>query len=109
MADYNEKGQEIPDQTPIELTIGQKRPETLQQMIARMVHVYSMNAVKSGIESFEDADDFDTEEEEFKSEHQMTDMQEENPIYKPFIIKTDSITKPEPDPPATEPAAALKQ
>lgn len=109
MAKYNLKGEEIPDQTPIELPIGHKVPETLEQMIARMVRIHSVAAIKEGLESFEDADDFETDEEEFKSPHQLTQMQEEEPQYKPSILKTDQPEKPPaPSPAPAEPAAALK-
>lgn len=104
MAEYNEKGQEVPDQRPIELPIGYNQPETLQQMIARMVRIHSVVAMKKEMESFEEADDFETEEEEFKSSHQMTDMQEEYPPYKPSILKTDQREKKEEPKPPVEPA-----
>lgn len=104
MAVYNKEGQEVPDQKPVELPIGYNHPETLQQMISRMVRVYSIQAAKQELESFEEADDFETEEEEFKSSHQMTDMQEEHPPYKPSILKTDQREKKEEPKPPSEPA-----
>lgn len=117
---YNEKGQEIPDNTPVALPLGARNPESLQQMITRLVRVHSEIAVKEQLESLDEADDFETGEEEPVSQFQMTDMQEENLQYKPSILKTDQTEKPPapaerpPAPaPATfagkvEPAAALK-
>lgn len=107
MAQYNEKGQEIPDPTPIELPIGYKAPETLESMISRMVRVHSLLAVKEGLESFEESDDFDDDENEMTSPYQMTQMQEENPKYKPSLLKTDQ-KKEKPTAEPAEPAAALK-
>lgn len=119
MAEYNSKGQEMPDNTPVALPAGSRVPETLQQMIARMVQIHSVAAMKQELESFEEADDFDVEEDgELKSTHQMTQMEEELPRYKPSIIKSDRRTEkekppaePKEKPPAepAEPAAALKK
>lgn len=94
---YNEKGQEMPDNTPVELPLGARNPESLSQMITRLVRIHSELAVKEHLESFEEAEDFETGEGEPLSPFQMTDMQEEvlaNP--------------PAPTPAPAEPAAALK-
>jgi len=80
MAKYDRFHREIPDCTPVSLPVGYERPESLESMIARMVKIESLKAAKEGKESFEESDDFDiTDEEEvkFTSDHQFTDMQEE--------------------------------
>lgn len=58
---YNEKGEEILDQTPVELPLNFKRPQTLQERIADItrLELMSLDAAKRGEESFEEADDFD--------------------------------------------------
>lgn len=83
MAKYNEKHQEIPDPTPVEMPLGYERPESLESMIARMIQTVNVRAAKSGqVETFEESDDFETDDEpDLKSPYQMTDMEEEAPIY----------------------------
>lgn len=84
MAKYNNKHEEIPDKTPVEIPLGYEKPEPLESMIARMVRVHSMEAVRQGLESFEEADDFNVDEEEVPlSTYQQTQMQEEVPIERP--------------------------
>lgn len=78
---------EVPDQTPVELPLGYRPPETLQAMIARLVRYESDNASKQGNETFEEADDFDCDDEgEINSPYEMKDMQEE---YAPVVRKRD--------------------
>lgn len=82
MALYNEKHEEIPDNTPVEMPIGYERPESLESMIARMVKTASIQAKKTGqFDTDEEADDFETGEEEPVSPYQFTDMEEEAPRY----------------------------
>lgn len=79
MAKYDKEGRcEIPDPTPVELPVGYEHPESLEAMIARMIRYESLRAEEAGLESFEEADDFDVSDDVvLVSEHQMTDMQEE--------------------------------
>lgn len=61
---YNQAGQEMPDQTPIELPAGYRKPESLQDQIKRLIRVHmSIAADASGRETFEEANDFGPEEE----------------------------------------------
>ncbi|AXH74273.1 MAG: hypothetical protein [Microviridae sp.] len=86
MAKYNSLNQQIPNKTPVEMPIGYERPESLSSMIARMIHSNELQraAHKQGLETFEEADDFDGDDEgEMVSPYQMTDMQEEHPYVKP--------------------------
>lgn len=79
MAIYNAYGQEIPDQTKMELPIGYHHPEPLSSMIQRLINVESQKASREGNETFEEADDFnlDEEEEQFTSQYTMQEMEEE--------------------------------
>lgn len=84
MAQYT-KGyrEEIPDSTPVELPIGYKEPESLEQVIARMIYAADFQKAREvhGVESIEESDDFDVEEDpDFTSEHEMSVMQEESPL-----------------------------
>ncbi len=57
----DDNGHEIPDPNPVALPLGFKRPETLAEQIQRMVRTQvSDAALAGGAETFEDADDFDT-------------------------------------------------
>lgn len=84
MATYTEDGRkEVPDQTPVELPIGYKAPETLEQLMVRMIRNAEFNRIReaAGAETFEEADDFDVEEEnDGLSQYQLNQMQEETPI-----------------------------
>lgn len=66
MAKLDENGHELLDSTPIALPLDAKRPETLAQQIQRLVRTHiSREAEEAGLESFEDAEDFDVGEEDF--------------------------------------------
>lgn len=77
----NERGHEVPDPTPVEWPAGVRRPETLTEQIQRMVRVaVSQQAAAAGMETFEEADDFDIEDEDGDptSPYELTMMQEES-------------------------------
>lgn len=60
----DEKGREIPDPKPLELPIGFKRPESLAEQVQRLVrNQVSQYAAMHGEETFEEADDFDIEDD----------------------------------------------
>lgn len=82
MAKYNELGQEIPDPTPVAMPLGYERPESLSDLVARMVRVHiSKQAHELGLETFEEADDFsmDEDDEVLPSQYEMSGMEEERP------------------------------
>lgn len=72
---FNEKGQELPDNTPVEMPAGHKRPESIQDMIRRLVRTdVSAAAERAGAESFEEANDFEVEEDDaelFPTHHEL--------------------------------------
>lgn len=91
------KGQlvEIPDNTPVELPLGYEHPESLENMIKRMVRIHSQIASESGAETLEEADDFDEEDNMIVSDHQFTDMQEEMlnvPIKERYAKRSTGVT-----------------
>lgn len=77
-------GSEVPDPRPMALPVGFERPESVQDMIRRLVRDQSLQAdlEASGVETFEDADDFDVpddmvppfspHEEDFDPTHGLT-------------------------------------
>lgn len=76
---YYQGGVFYPDQTPLEIPLGYTVPETLEAMIARMVHnehIYH----NPEIDNIDEADDLDVMDEEpiLVSRHEFTEMQEEH-------------------------------
>lgn len=62
---YNDRGEELPDPTPVSLPVGARRPETLEGMIARLVRGrVSELAARDGLETFEEANDFEIESDD---------------------------------------------
>lgn len=60
----NERGEEIPDPTPIEVPAGMKRPETLAEQVQRLVRrQVSDYAALHGHETFEEADDLEMDDD----------------------------------------------
>lgn len=80
---FRSDGREYPDPTPVEIPANAKRPESLQEMIARMVvaHDFKRAIMERGAETLEEASDFEIEgddpEEQFTRHEQMAvDIQE---------------------------------
>lgn len=78
MAEYTKDNvYEIPNKKPVELPIGYEHPESLEDMISRMVRVHSNIAQAAGEETLEESDDFDGDDDNILGDHQFTDMEEE--------------------------------
>ncbi len=61
---FDKWGREIPDPTPMSLPVGFKIPETLDEQIQRLVrNQVSRNADEKGFETFDEAEDFDVDDE----------------------------------------------
>lgn len=62
---YNERGEELPDPTPLELPVGFTRPPTLDELVARLVVDPAMQRElkDAGFETEEEANDFDVPDE----------------------------------------------
>jgi len=64
MARFDSRGREIPDPRPISVPAGLTRPPTLSEQIKRFIRSeMSRQAVQEEKESFEEADDFDVDED----------------------------------------------
>lgn len=79
---HDEDWGEVIDPTPVELPIGFKKPPTMQEMIKMYIRQgLSQMANEQGMETFEEANDFDTGEDGEDvlptSVHEYTEMQEE--------------------------------
>lgn len=61
----NEKGQEIPDPTPMAPPVGFKRQPSLSEQIRQMIlsEKLRQEAEEMGYETFEEADDFDVDDD----------------------------------------------
>lgn len=60
----DEFGREVPDPKPMAMPSGFRRPETLQEQVARLVRSrLSEIALEQGAESFEESEDFDVDDE----------------------------------------------
>lgn len=61
----DDKGREIPDNSRPVIPLGFKKPEGLNEMVQRFVrHAISVQAASQGKETFEEADDFDVEDDQ---------------------------------------------
>lgn len=69
----NERGQEVPENNPPAIPVKWRHPPTLQEQIQRMVaKEISEAAANAGHETFEEADDFDVDDEpELKSPYEI--------------------------------------
>jgi len=103
MAQYTKDNREILDKTPVEMPLGYEKPESLSDMIARMVRATNEQAKRTGaFETIEEADDFEVDDQEMQSPYQFNQMQEEfldNPaMYKTEKPEQKPDVKPEPAP-----------
>lgn len=83
---FTEKGEEICHGIPIEIPLDFKRPLTLQEEIRRMIAVEASRAAEdAGLESFEEADDFNVEDEDepFSSPYEVLEMYPDGPSEEP--------------------------
>ena len=74
---------EHPDPTPVEIPLDMTRPESIEEMMARMINArFSVMAEAAGFETEEEANDFDTgEPDEWSSPYELQDMQADSPFY----------------------------
>lgn len=103
MAKLNDRGHEILDNTPIEIPLGWRKPESLTEQMRRLIRTeMSIRAQDQGFETFEEADDFDVDEDDPlpQSEWEMTYEPEGND---PELGASGSN---DPGPTAGEPGAA---
>lgn len=99
---HKAEGKEVPD--PLPLAVHEPKPLTLQEEIARMVG-YHLSMRDDGPESFEEADDFDFDDDsDILSPYEFHDMQDEEPV-EPEQARSEQSERepvPPPDDKATE-------
>lgn len=98
---------ETPDPTPVEMPIGVQRPESLEEMMNRLIvdrwlHVQRANSEN---ETFEEANDFEVDEDpEPFSQYEVVELQEEEPIQAEPVPESDGqAAQDEPATPEPEP------
>lgn len=78
---HNSAGLEVPDSTPVSIPVVTK-PLTLQEQIARFTssQELALAAQNNGIDTFEEADDFEVGESDPVSPYEYQKMDEEEPV-----------------------------
>lgn len=78
---FDERGRELPDPTPIDVPLNWKRPPSMQDLIKQHIRVeMSRQAADTGMETFEEADDFEVDEDpDPLSQYELREMAEERP------------------------------
>lgn len=78
--EHDEFGRELVDETPMEVPLALRAPMSIEERIQRAIRIQaSIEAAQRGLESFDEADDFSVDDDEFQSEHEMSELQEEEP------------------------------
>lgn len=81
----NDKGHEVPDPTPVALPVGFRPPPTMVELIRMHVRrELSQAAVADGAESFEEADDFDIEDDRLDPSTPYEELFEPQ-VFEPFV------------------------
>lgn len=87
---------EYPDPTPVEIPIEMQRPESMDEKIKRIIQTQiSAQAAMNGTETFDEANDFDVQDDfevaEPVSQHEMIDMMPEYPEGLEEKIKSETV------------------
>lgn len=78
LINFDKQGRELPDPTPVDIPAGFKRPETLAEQIKRMIRTdMSSFAESQGAESFEEANDFEVDEDDAEQHPTHHELHEE--------------------------------
>lgn len=78
IARLNEAGQEVLDDTPVALPVRFKRPQNLIEQVREVIHQEGLRAAEAGFESFEEADDFDVDDDpEIRSPYEIVEEEME--------------------------------
>lgn len=79
MATFDEWGREVPDPRPVDIPAGMRRPLSLKEQIQQAIrNELSRRAAEDGEETFEEADDFEVDEDgEPVSPYEFIDLEPE--------------------------------
>lgn len=77
---FDKEGRELPDPDPVEVPIHMRTPfeETMEQMMMRLLRQASMEAARNGDETFEEANDFEIDDEELYTDGELEAMLNEH-------------------------------
>ncbi|AXH73385.1 MAG: hypothetical protein [Microviridae sp.] len=114
---HDAKGHEVLDKTPVAVPVGWSPPPSLQETIKRLIrHELSAKADSIGYETYDEADDFDVDDDpELKSPYELTADQELAQRLPPVKAETTGVqpvptkeapAKPSPSPEGEAPTAA---
>lgn len=101
----NARGHEVPDPTPVEVSTTLRKPESMEDMIRRFVRVEgSRVAANNDQESFEEANDFEPDEQDEDRMETVYTVPEMIPELNPdgFVEKLDGNPETEGEPLATQ-------
>lgn len=96
---------EHPDPTPLEIPLGMTKPETLEEIMARMIKSrFEMMAADNDMETEEEANDFDVgAEDDWHSPYELQEMQEDSPFFEEVSPPEDNQPKASPETAPEEP------
>lgn len=96
LSGHNARGEEIPDPTPLEIPAGFTRPRSLQEDIAAMMSAaVQQELAERGVETFEEANNFETgEDEEFFSPHE-DDVDPEHTLAREAEMRSGHVQEPD--------------
>lgn len=98
---HDEKGREIPDPRPMEMPLGMRKPESMEDMIRRYVRVEASRiAQQEGMESFEEADDFDVEDDDLSdapTQYMVPEVGPDGPETLDGVVQAKSGSESKPD------------
>lgn len=97
---FTKDGRELPSSRPVEIPVGMQRPETLAEMVQRLVRQHvSKVAAAEAYETFEEANDFDVPDDSPELVNtRYQELTEEEPV--------ERTPAPGPAPAAADPPAA---
>lgn len=84
---HNERGQEIPDDTPVEIPAGMARPESLAEQMARLIaKEVADQAQAQGFDTWEEDEDFEDDDPNLLNftDYEFTELQEEDDLPDPY-------------------------
>lgn len=110
MANYDEKGRQIPDTTPVAVPLAYRGGQTMEDRLRMFIRAQlSQHAAEAGHETFEEASDFDVpdEEELILSPYEIPEGQPDGPGGIPEADPAPPDPAPAPPAPAPAPPSPL--
>ena len=108
---YDENNREVPDQTPVLPPEGYTKPETLAELIQKMINNHELirKLDDNEFETEEEANDFELEEDEEFGDSRHTLMEEEWPVAQEDRQAQDAAIHREKEEPVAPKAAEIEE